>query len=126
MSKTKAPKPASAARPRGADYLKIVEWSEEDGCFIGSAPPLVGPSCHGQDATEVFREIFQIVEEHLKIREEDGLPVPAATLQKDHSGKFILRTGAALHKALAVRAAQTGDGLNAYCLRKLEAAVTQG
>ncbi len=31
------------ARP----YVKIVEWSPEDACFVGSAPPLVGRCCHG-------------------------------------------------------------------------------
>ena len=34
-------------------YIKVVEWSTEDGCFIGSAPPLVGPCCHGDDEMEV-------------------------------------------------------------------------
>jgi hypothetical protein len=23
-------------------YLKVVECSEEDGCFVGNAPPLIG------------------------------------------------------------------------------------
>jgi len=29
------------------DYLRIVEWSAEDRCFVGSAPPLIGRCCHG-------------------------------------------------------------------------------
>ena len=32
-------------KARAAQYTKVVEWSEEDSCFIGSAPPLVGPCC---------------------------------------------------------------------------------
>jgi predicted RNase H-like HicB family nuclease len=28
-------------------YLKVVEWSDEDACYIGSAPPLLGQCCHG-------------------------------------------------------------------------------
>lgn len=124
MSNIKATK-AGVKKPRGADYLKIVEWSEEDGCFVGSAPPLVGPSCHGDDAAEVFREISEIVEEHLKIREEDGLPIPPATARKEYSGKFNLRTGPNLHKALAIRAAQAKVGLNDYCVAKLREAVSR-
>jgi len=34
-------------KARAAQYTKLVEWSDEDGCFVGSAPPLVGPCCHG-------------------------------------------------------------------------------
>ena len=32
-----------------ARYLKIVEWSEEDQCFVGSAPGLVFGGFHGDD-----------------------------------------------------------------------------
>jgi hypothetical protein len=51
------------ARP----YVKIVEWSPEDACFVGSAPPLVGRCCHGDREEEVFAELSQIVEEWLAI-----------------------------------------------------------
>lgn len=124
MNNPKARNAAAVARPKSADYLKLVEWSDEDGCYVGSAPPLVGPSCHGSDAAQVFRQISEIVEEHLKIREEDGLPIPPATLQKDYSGKFVLRVGPALHKALAIRATLAGDGLNEFCVKQLDEAAT--
>ena len=32
-----------------ARYAKIVEWSEEDGCYVGSAPGLIPGGCHGRD-----------------------------------------------------------------------------
>lgn len=54
------------------DYVKLVEWSDEDGCFVGSAPPLIGPCCHGDDEAEVYRELCQIVEEWIQIYQEDG------------------------------------------------------
>ena len=109
-----------ANKPRGADYLKVVEWSEEDGCFVGSAPPIIGPACHGADEIAVYKELCEIVGEWLEIMERDGVPVPPATLQKDYSGKFNLRTGPELHKALEIRATQVGYSLNAYCVRKLQ------
>ena len=28
-------------------YLKIVEWSEEDKCYVGSVPGWLGACCHG-------------------------------------------------------------------------------
>ena len=32
-----------------AGYVKLVEWNEEDQCYVGSAPGLVLGSCHGDD-----------------------------------------------------------------------------
>ena len=30
-------------------YLKIVEWSDEDKCYVGSVPGWIGKCCHGDD-----------------------------------------------------------------------------
>lgn len=117
-AKNRAKNPEST-KPRAADYLKIVEWSEEDGCFVGSAPPIIGPACHGDNEVEVYKELCEIVEEWLEIMERDGIPAPTATLQKEYSGKFILRTKPELHRTLAIRAAQIDESLNDYCVRKL-------
>jgi hypothetical protein len=39
-------------------YLKIVEWSEEDRCYVGSAPPLIGQAVAGIDREqELQRQI---------------------------------------------------------------------
>lgn len=34
----------------GDKYVKLVEWSDEDGCFIGSCPELFSGGCHGTGA----------------------------------------------------------------------------
>ena len=44
-------------------YLKIVEWSEEDQCYIGSVPGWIGKCCHGNKEEEVYRKLCQIVSE---------------------------------------------------------------
>ena len=43
-------------------YVKIVEWSDEDQCFIGSCPSLFYGGCHGNDEKKVFAELCQIVD----------------------------------------------------------------
>jgi hypothetical protein len=40
-----------------AKYAKIVEWSDEDQCYVGSAPGLIFGGCHGDDEKEVFNEL---------------------------------------------------------------------
>ncbi len=44
-------------------YIKLVEWSDEDQCFIGQCPGIIGPCCHGDDEAQVYAELCQIVEE---------------------------------------------------------------
>ena len=49
-----------------AKYIKIVEWSDEDECFIGYCPGIIGPCCHGDDEVEVYRQLCEIVDEVLE------------------------------------------------------------
>ena len=62
-----------------ARYVKIVEWSDEDGAFVGQCPGVIGPCCHGLDEVEVYRELCQVVTEWVEIAERDGTPLPPPT-----------------------------------------------
>ena len=48
-------------------YVKIVEWSEEDQCYVGSSPGLIWGGCHGDDEQSVFAELCQVVEEAIDL-----------------------------------------------------------
>ena len=48
----------------GNHYVKIVEWSNEDQCFVGSCPGLFYGGCHGDDERSVFAELCEIVDEN--------------------------------------------------------------
>ena len=110
----------SELKAKSARYLKIVEWSDEDGCFVGSAPPVIGPCCHGKDEAKVYAELCQIVEEWIELLEKDGstLPEPLGKVS-DFSGKFVLRVEPALHRRLAAKALAAGESLNSYCTKTL-------
>ena len=105
-------------KAKAARFTKIVEWSEEDGCFVGSAPPLVGPCCHGLDEPKVYAELCQIVEEWIEIMAGDGHELPEP-LGKQFSGRFVLRLEPSLHRRLAARALVAGESLNSFCAKKL-------
>ena len=47
----------------GARYVKIVEWSDEDQCYVGRCPSLFYGGCHGDNEKEVFAELCEIVDE---------------------------------------------------------------
>ncbi|MFO8150460.1 MAG: hypothetical protein R6T93_09190 [Trueperaceae bacterium] len=62
-----------------ARYAKIVAWSEEDHCFVGSAPGLLYGGCHGADEVEVFAELCRIVEEAIELYHREGKPLSPPT-----------------------------------------------
>ena len=62
-----------------ARYVKIVEWSDEDQCYIGTSPDLMYGGCHGDDEKAVFAELCDIVEEVIELYREDGKPLPPPT-----------------------------------------------
>ncbi len=72
-----------------ARYAKIVEWSDEDQCFVGSAPGLIYGGCHGNDERQVFEELCSIVEEIIELYKRDGKPLPPATSGKDYANKML-------------------------------------
>ena len=65
-------------------YAKIVEWSEADQCYVGSAPGLILGGCHGDDERAVFSELIDIVNEAIALYHTDGKPLPPPT-----AGQFI-------------------------------------
>lgn len=102
-------------------YRKLVEWNEEERCYIGRAPPLIGPCCHGEDETKVYRDLCRIVDEWIALYEEEGrrLPEPLIPPNKEFSGRFLVRIDPSLHKALALQSMRAGKSLNAYVAEKL-------
>ena len=58
------------------EYEKIVYWSDEDQCFIGLCPELCFGGVHGDDPTEVFKELLEVVDEGVEICEKDGRALP--------------------------------------------------
>ena len=63
-----------------ARYAKVVEWSDEDQCYVGSVPGLIYGGCHGPDEQEVFDELCIIVQEAVELYRQDGKPLPPPTI----------------------------------------------
>ena len=106
-------------------YLKIVEWSEEDGCYIGYCPSLMMGGIHGEEEATVYKELCDVVEEWIDIYKEDDESLPIATAGKKYSGKFNLRVGVGLHEQLSIDALMAGESLNSYCIKKLQQPYTE-
>ena len=72
-----------------ARYVKIVEWSPEDHCFVGSCPGLLYGGCHGADERVVFAELCEIVEEVIELYKKDRKPLPPPTSGRDYANKML-------------------------------------
>jgi predicted HicB family RNase H-like nuclease len=117
---------AGRSSPPERGFVKIVEWSPEDGCYVGSAPPLVGRCCHGDDEADVFRQLCAIVEDWLEIHRREGRPLPKSLVGKRFSGKFQLRLGPNLHRLLALRAASADRSINDLAVEAIEKTLSAG
>lgn len=60
-------------------YLKVVQWSEEGQCYVGTCPGFVLGGVHGDDEVEVYRELCEVVDGWIQTFHEDGEPLPAPT-----------------------------------------------
>ena len=72
-----------------ARYVKIVEWSEEDQCFVGSCPGLLYGGCHGDRELAVFEQLCAVVEEAIDLYKRDGKPLPPPTSGRDYANKML-------------------------------------
>jgi predicted RNase H-like HicB family nuclease len=71
-----------------ARYAKIVEWSAEDNCYVGSAPGLILGGCHGDDERAVFEELCRIVDEAIELYRKEGKPLPPPTSSRDFANRM--------------------------------------
>lgn len=102
-----------------AQYPKFVEWSDEDGCFVGRCPLLFAGGVHGREEAEVYRELCETAEEWVEILHKDGTPLPTPKRSREYSGKFMVRIDPAIHQRLALKAVTTGESLNQLAARAL-------
>ena len=71
-------------------YVKIVEWSEEDHCFVGSCPGLLYGGCHGDDEQAVFAELCALVDEVIDLYQREDKPLPLPTSGRDYATQMLV------------------------------------
>jgi len=56
-------------------YHKWVEWSDEDGVYVGKCPDLI-TGIHGSDPKNVYADLCEVVEEVIGHLESEGRSLP--------------------------------------------------
>lgn len=100
-------------------YPARIEYSDEDGCFVGRVAGIRDIiTFHGESVGEVREAFEEAVEFYLESCDERG-----ETPNKPYSGKLLLRIDPEIHAAVAEAAEVDGVSINQWAGEKLTAAV---
>ena len=96
-------------------YTARIEYSDEDGCFVGH---LAGISdvigFHAETVSELRQALEEAVEDYLETCKKIGRPP-----QKPYSGKLLLRVPPDLHAKVSIAAQSSGKSLNQWAIDAL-------
>ena len=59
----------------GRRYPRVIRWSNEDGCYIGSLPDVCGDCTHGDTPEEVAANLEECAELYVENTLAEGLPL---------------------------------------------------
>jgi predicted HicB family RNase H-like nuclease len=99
-------------------YAARVEYSDEDGCFVGhlaGISDVVG--FHAETVAELRAAFAEAVEDYLAACAKIGRPP-----QKPYSGKLLLRVPPELHARVSLAAQIAGKSLNQWAVDALQRA----
>lgn len=65
---------------KGDQYHKWVEWSDEDGVYIGKCPDLM-TGIHGDDPKSVYADLCEVVDSVIDYLEAEGRPLPRPSVR---------------------------------------------
>lgn len=101
------------------NYTYRAEWSPDDDGYIGSCLEFPGRYFRAQTAHEAVTGVQDVIHEALTELAQYQCPAPQSLTDRRHSGRFLVRTSAALHSRLMVEAAEQGVSLNQWVVHKL-------
>lgn len=102
-------------------YPARIEYSDEDGCFVGRVAGIRDIiTFHGESVGEVRESFEEALDFYLESCNERGEPA-----NKPYSGKLLLRIDPEIHAAVAEAAEVNGVSINQWAGEKLSEAVAK-
>lgn len=93
-------------------YTYRVLWSEEDQEYVGLCAEFPSLSWLDEDQAAALEGVVQLAADVVADMGANGETIPEPLSQKKYSGKISLRTTPAVHRGLALSAAESGVSLN--------------
>ena len=99
-------------------YSARIEYSDEDGCFVGRVAGIRDLlTFHGESVDEVRQAFEEALDFYLETCAAQGeLP------NKPYSGKLLVRVAPEVHAAVATAAAVSGKSINQWAAERLSEA----
>ena len=110
-----------------ADYYTYrVTRSEEDGEHVGLCAEFSSLSWLASSPEEALKGIRGVVARVVADLHGNGEPIPEPLAARHYSGQFRVRIPPAVHRSLAIEAAEQGISLNRLASAKLSATISSG
>ncbi|HWB20104.1 MAG TPA: hypothetical protein VG711_07390 [Phycisphaerales bacterium] len=61
-------------------YHKWIEWSQEDGTYLGKCPDLI-TGIHGGDPIRLYKELCDTVDDVVEHFQREGRPLPPPSIR---------------------------------------------
>ena len=100
-------------------YTYRVIWSAEDEEFVGTCAEFPSLSWLAETQGKALSGICDLVAEVIEDLEGNEEPIPQPLCERKFSGKFQVRISPALHRELAINAAEENISLNRLVGTKL-------
>jgi predicted HicB family RNase H-like nuclease len=100
-------------------YTYRITWSEEDGEFVGLCAELPSLSWLAPTQEAALKGIRKVVQDAVKDMAVSGEKIPDPLSARTFSGQLRVRIPPALHRQLAVEAAERRSSLNRVIIDKL-------
>jgi predicted HicB family RNase H-like nuclease len=104
---------------RADRYTYRLTWSGSDNEFIATVVEFPSLSWISKTRESALKGLTSLVEEVIEDMTKEGEEIPEPWDERQFSGKFNLRLGPDLHKAVALRAAERGESINSYVVKQL-------
>ncbi len=100
-------------------YTYRVTWSAEDGEYVGLCAEFPSLSWLDDSPQAALNGIMELVASCIADMEQTGEKIPEPIADRQYSGKFMVRVPEDTHRALTLKAAETGTSINRIVSEKL-------
>jgi len=100
-------------------YTYRVTWSKEDDEYVGLCAEFPSLSWLDDSPQKALAGIMELVASCISDMEQTGEKMPEPIADRNYSGKFLVRVPQDTHRALALKAAETGTSINRIVSEKL-------
>ena len=93
-------------------YSYLIEWSDEDNCYLGSIVEIERNMTCGDSAEEVILNLKSALEAYINTSLSNGFEIPEPLKMADFKGNITYRTTSNKHYRLAKTAKIKGISIN--------------